>query len=417
MVEGLAERHTLIDDTASFLMTRGRGAETGTQRMHFPEFIQKYGREYRHGSPEYDSRKALFESRLADIERHNAQRGRSWKASVNHLTDRTDEELRRLRGYRRGARAQVGAGAGLVGASAVQFDLSRLPAQFTWKGVLQATSSVRDQGQCGSCWAFAAGTVMRAHSELFQHDHPFSLQQIVSCTPNPQECGGRGGCTGATAELAMDYVSKVGSLAESDMPYTATELACPTPLKSHSPLDASTLEGPALHEMFASESSAASLGLTGFRKLAENQLEPVLMSLYEEGPLSVSIAAGNGWNMYSSGIYDSCQNDIIIDHAVMLVGWGEEDSAKFWQIQNSWGPTWGEDGYIRVIRHNHQAERGHCGWDNEPSIGSGCKGGPSRVWICGSCGILYDVVVPTFNLGNGSWWAEHGRNVSSASTM
>uniref|UniRef100_A0A7S1RWQ2 Peptidase C1A papain C-terminal domain-containing protein n=1 Tax=Alexandrium catenella TaxID=2925 RepID=A0A7S1RWQ2_ALECA len=399
----------LSDDSTSFLMTRGR--QSMPQRMRFHEYLDRFGRSYHGSSPEYDMRQALFESRLAEIERHNAAPGRSWKAAVNHLTDRTERELRQLRGYRRNVRPES-SGAGLVGTSAIAFDLSKLPSDFSWKGVLRATTDVQDQAQCGSCWAFSSATVLRAHSELFQRERHFSVQQIVSCTPNPQECGGEGGCTGATAELAMDYVSKAGCMEEKDWPYQATELKCPSSMRLQAPMDVSSFAGPSLHQMVSLGTTAASLGMTGFEKLPENQLEPILFSLFSSGPLAVSIAAGDGWNMYDTGVYDTCQKDIVIDHAVMLVGWGEENESKYWQIQNSWGPTWGEAGFIRVVRREHQTERGHCGWDTNPSIGSGCKGGPSSVWICGSCGILYDVVMPTFSVAQGSWWAEHGRNVT-----
>uniref|UniRef100_A0A7S4S2P4 Peptidase C1A papain C-terminal domain-containing protein n=1 Tax=Alexandrium monilatum TaxID=311494 RepID=A0A7S4S2P4_9DINO len=415
-VEGLAERYKLSYDATSFLTTKGgQSGASPLWAMHFHDYVEKFGRSYQPGTAEYERRRALFEERVLEAQRHNARPDRLWEAGVNELTDRTPEELQRLRGYGRNVRPAGGPGPELVGTSAVEFDLSKLPKEFSWQGVLRATTEVQDQDQCGSCWAFASATVLRAHSELFQKDHHFSVQQIVSCTPNPRECGGQGGCTGATAELAMHYVSQVGSLSEKDFPYTATEEECPSGLRLQQPLDVSTVAGPSLHQIVSSGTDAASLGLTGFLKLPENQLEPILLRLFAEGPLAVSIAAGSGWNMYWSGIYDSCQRDIVIDHAVMLVGWGEDKPAKYWQLQNSWGPSWGEGGFIRIIRHDLQTERSYCGWDTDPSIGSGCRGGPSSVWICGSCGILYDVVMPTFSVGQNSWWARHGRNVTDTS--
>mmetsp|Transcript_70119 Transcript_70119/g.193978 ORF Transcript_70119/g.193978 Transcript_70119/m.193978 type:complete len:448 (+) Transcript_70119:76-1419(+) len=411
-VEGLAERYTVSDDSASFLMTRGR---QGRAAESFPQFVRRLGRPYQRGSAEYEHRQALFEARVTEIELHNVQPGRLWEAAVNRLADRTPDELLQLRGYRRGAQppGRAREGAGLLGSSAWEFDLSRLPRAFTWKGKLGATSEVADQSQCGSCWAFAAATVLRAHSELFQRDHRFAVQQILSCTPNPQECGGKGGCSGATAELAMDYVARVGCLSEQDFPYRAKEVQCPEALRLQNPMDVSTIAGSSLHQMVASEGSGARLGMTGFQKLPENQLEPVLLALINEGPIAVSISAGRGWNMYGRGIYDGCSRDAVIDHAVMLVGWGEEPRAKYWQLQNSWGTDWGEGGYIRMFRQEHSLEHAFCGWDKDPSIGSGCKGGPKSVYVCGSCGILYDAVIPTFNLASSGWWATHGRNATT----
>merc|ERR1740117_984021 len=118
--------------------------------------------------------------------------------------------------------------------------------------------------------------------------------------------------------------------------------------------------------------------------------------------------AGKEWNLYSSGIMDACPKDTVIDHAVVLLGFGSEAGTKYWQIQNSWGPDWGEDGYIRIQRFDHEDEKEYCGWDTSPEIGSGCSDGPSKVWVCGHCGILNDVVVPHFALSEDGWWSKHG---------
>jgi len=153
-------------------------------------------------------------------------------------------------------------------------------------------------------------------------------------------------------------------------------------------------------------------GMTGYRRLPENQLEPLLFALYEQGPVAVSIAAGYAWNFYQSGILDTCSQDAVIDHAVALVGYGVSGSDKYWQLQNSWGKDWGEKGFIRILRHDHSEESKFCGWDREPLVGSGCKGGPPEVYVCGHCGIMYDMVIPTFELSKGSWWYRNGKTVS-----
>merc|ERR1719198_357064 len=80
------------------------------------------------------------------------------------------------------------------------------------------------------------------------------------------------------------------------------------------------------------------------------------------------------------------------------MGYGSDREVDYWEMQNSWGPHWGEGGHIRMLRQNDQTR---CGWDYNPQAGTACKGGPNKVWVCGMCGILYDSVVPHFE-GNSS---------------
>merc|ERR1719271_754321 len=170
----------------------------------------------------------------------------------------------------------------------------QLPNEHTWMN-LTAVQEIQDQGGCGSCWAFASATVLRAHSEIWMKDpRKFSVQQIISCTPNPEECGGTGGCQGATAELAMDYVFKHGCQTEAEMPYTEKDMACPTSLVDR---DSPAVQG------------GTSIGMLGWTKLPENKLGPMKLALVSKGPIAVSISAGYSWNQYGGGILDNCPKD------------------------------------------------------------------------------------------------------------
>lgn len=372
----------------------------------FAEFMVTHGRTYQPGTSEYAQRLALFEERVAQVHAQNAVPGQLWTAGINKLADRTDMELAQLRGYRHQARSSSSSSAQqpfeLLGWASKPPSLANMPTSFTWAKHLKAMKHVEDQGGCGSCWAFAAATVLRAHSELYQKDRHFSQQQIVSCTPNPRQCGGEGGCKGATIELAMDYVAKAGCSTVRDMPYTGTDGTCPHSMLS---LEGSEMSG---------HGGGAQFGMTGFQKLPENKLEPLLQALTERGPVGISLATGFKWNIYRHGIMNACQKDAVIDHAVTLVGYGQQAGTKYWQIQNSWGPSWGEGGFVRLQRHDHEKEAAYCGIDSKPEVGSGCEGGPSKVKVCGTCGILYDAVVPTFELSTTGWWAVTGNRTGMA---
>merc|ERR1719162_32350 len=120
--------------------------------------------------------------------------------------------------------------------------------------------------------------------------------------------------------------------------------------------------------------------------------------------------------MYSRGIVQASTKESVINHAVMLIGYGHE-GAGFWQIQNSWGPGWGENGTIRLLRHDSKDEDAYCGWDTNPADGTGCKGGPDKVWVCGSFGVLYDSVVPTFTKSEAGFMSKHSRDTNGIFTQ
>lgn len=139
------------------------------------------------------------------------------------------------------------------------------------------------------------------------------------------------------------------------------------------------------------------LGMHSWTRLPQNQLEPLKRALVDWGPVAVSISCGHQWDLYSTGILDTCVRNAIVDHAVMLSGYGQSGTTKYWLLQNSWGPEWGEQGMIRILRLQDSEEAEFCGIDDQPEVGSGCKGGPSQVRVCGSCGILYDTLIPHFS--------------------
>ncbi|CAK0834220.1 unnamed protein product [Prorocentrum cordatum] len=377
-----------------------------TSNMTFDAFVKAYGRTYKKGSEEYAMREDLYRVQAEEVRRHNSNPHRNWEAAITHLADRTKEELAKLRGYRRGAGAAVEGDAGeasFLSTDRRVVDVSKAPKAWSWVGRLKAMSNVRDQGECGSCWAFATATMLRAHSELYlQQDRSFSVQQLLSCTPNPNHCGGEGGCHGATAELAISYASRMAIMKEEAMDYQAKMVDCPSGSQLKKPgflqslRERMHLGGGGGGSVQPAETTG--FGMTSWRKLPENMYAPLLMAVFQEGPVSVSLSAGDQWNKYQSGVMDACEKGAVVNHAAVLVGYGEEKirNVKYWQIQNSWGPNWGERGHIRLFRHEGEQEDQYCGWDHQPEEGTGCKGGPPKVWVCGSCGILYDSVVPTF---------------------
>lgn len=364
----------------------------------FASFIAQHGRVYTQGTQEYELRRALFDQRIASVKRQNGNAARLWTAGVNHLSDRTEHELSQLRGWRGFAQKPSSSGraaqisrrrAGLFLGQSVE---SMIPDAISW-GNLSAIKAETNQWACGSCWALAAATVLNAAAEKAGLSHTFSSQDLVNCVPNPRHCGGTGGCEGATVELAMDYVVRSGIRTDWQAPYYGAAGRCDSSFGDESMLlDAQesfeSKVAVGVHRAPAG-SPGRELGVQFWERLPENEQKPLMAALVQHGPVAISAAASD-WNEYSSGIFNSCSVNAIIDHAVTLFGYGTDTGTgmPFWEIKNSWGLFWGEGGNIRLLR----ADEASCGIDNQPEVGTGCDGGPSAVRVCGMCGILYDSV-------------------------
>jgi len=252
--------------------------------------------------------------------------------------------------------------------------VSDLPTSVDWrsKGVV---TPVKNQGGCGSCWAFASTETIEAYAALSVNPPTqviLSPQQLVSCAPNPQHCGGTGGCEGSIAELAFDYVAKVGGMTtERAYPYTGRDTPC----------------------AYNNKTTPPAVTLTGHVKLPENDYASLMNAIATVGPIAVNVEADT-WFSYSRGIFPAsgCHLDNTdIDHVVQLVGYGTDAGQDYWIVRNSWGPGWGEAGYIRLER---TSDGKPCSPDKTPADGTACEPYPSQVTVCGTCGVLYDASYP-----------------------
>ena len=227
--------------------------------------------------------------------------------------------------------------------------VSELPSSVDWRetGVV---SPVKNQGACGSCWAFATIEGLESHLAL-QTGILFSLsmQQLVSCSPNPHHCGGLGGCLGSIPQLGYDHVAQHGIVEEWSFSYDSFHgqpVDCP-------------YDQPLLQMDDASSSSSSSLASTtrkslyagavatieGYATTPVNNYTAVMNAVAKHGPIVVSVAASH-WGLYQGGVFDSHHKDASaydMNHAVLLVGYGTDDETgqDYWLVRNSWGPQWG----------------------------------------------------------------------------
>lgn len=359
----------------------------------FEAYLRKHNIEYPVGSDEYKERFAIFLQRHAWVNKMNRRPNKTWTASLNSFGTHRDHELKVFLGYKKRRTATA---MSLRARRLVDYDIYESESQY-WTETLDSLSLIRDQGRCGSCWAVTSTTVLDAHAEIAGWNRTFSTQHVVDCVPNPDSCGGSGGCDGATVELAFQYAMLKGIDTPSKYgAYVAYERACPW--------DANGKSSPTMNELtnFASgqlttqapaDAQGRTYGMIGWSRLPSNSYKELIEAVTKDGPVAVALTASNLF-YYSSGIFNDC--DWIVNHAVTLVGYGKDEGQKFWLVQNSWGNGWGEAGRIRVARNDAQSENSNCGMDDHPEQGIACEGEADPVQVCGTCGILFDSVVPHF---------------------
>eukprot|EP00933_Yihiella_yeosuensis_P032847 TRINITY_DN264_c1_g1_i1.p1 TRINITY_DN264_c1_g1~~TRINITY_DN264_c1_g1_i1.p1 ORF type:complete len:474 (-),score=110.97 TRINITY_DN264_c1_g1_i1:163-1380(-) len=321
----------------------------------------------------YAARLKLFARSLALVDTHNRRKDVLWTTEINKFSDRTEAEKREYFGYKR--TGKLPQAISLLETETNKTKTLEGTAQSIDFRDLETASFIVDQGGCGSCWAVAAASVLEMRAELASRKKvpKLSYGQLRDCAPNPRHCGGTGGCEGATAELAFDFAKKNGGIAaESDYHTHVGDHKCPT------------------------TQPRSTVKLSGWRTLPQNNLA-MLQKALNDGPVAVSVDATPLSN-YAGGVFHGCGKDATINHAVTAVGYGKEsrNNVKYWLIRNSWGETWGESGYFRIMKHDSdEGHKGHCGTDYNPKEGVGCDGGPKTMPVCGMCGILSDSAIPT----------------------
>jgi len=360
----------------SALMGLAFGAQADYTVSQFSSFMAEHGKQY-DTKAEYNLRLSIFKENLAKIEYHNRS-GASWKMAVNQFSDLTQEEFEATMtgGYKR---TPGMSGVPLAKVATATKTRAELPDSVDWrdKGVV---TPAKNQGSCGSCWAFATTELIESYAAINSPTNELitlSAKQVTGCTPNPSHCGGTGGCQGSIPQLGFTYVQLFGHVTEDDMPYNRPYDSCDYDYANTQPV----------------------VGLTGYNTLPANDQDAVMQHLAEVGPLAVAVYA-SGWGSYGGGIYSGCKysSNIALNHAVMLVGYGSEGGEKYWIVRNSWGSSWGEQGYIRLQRD----DEAQCGTDSSPMDGTACEGGPGNdvQHVCGECGVLFDCSWP---LGAHEW--------------
>ena len=209
--------------------------------------------------------------------------------------------------------------------------VSSLPDAVDWRSS-GAVTPVKNQGKCGSCWSFSAtgameGAWARATGQLVS----LSEQQLIDCS----QAYGNHACDGGIMPEAFQYAIDHGMCTEHQDPYHATAQGC--------------------------EQCQPSVFMDAC-KYVEAGDQAALKAAVAQQPVSVAIEAdASVFQLYAGGVIDTDSCGTSLDHGVLIVGYGTDSGEDYWIVKNSWGPEWGESGYVRIARSNRTGDPGVCG--------------------------------------------------------
>ncbi|XP_030562179.1 putative cysteine proteinase CG12163 isoform X1 [Drosophila novamexicana] len=290
----------------------------------FHKFQVKYKRRYAN-SAEHQMRLRIFRQSLKTIQELNANEQGSAKYGITEFADMTSTEYAQRAGlWQRSEDKPTGGAAAVVPAHA-----GELPKEFDWRQK-NAVTHVKNQGQCGSCWAFSVtGNIEGAYAIKTGDLQEFSEQELLDCDSKDSACNG------GLMDNAYKAIKDIGGLEyESEYPYEGKKKQCHF------------------------NKTLSHVQVSGFVDLPKGNETAMQEWLLANGPISIGINA-NAMQFYRGGVshpWSPLCSKKNLDHGVLIVGYGVSDYPNFhktlpyWIVKNSWGPRWGEQGYYRVYR-------------------------------------------------------------------
>lgn len=312
-------------------------------KASWDDFRQKFDKNYT-SAREEAMRLAIFSSNVKRINIENSL-GHTYELGIGPFADLTLEEFRaRHKSVRPNNIWGKLKKLGTHGAK----DTVTVPDYKDWTKE-NAVTRVKNQGSCGSCWAFSTtGALEGAFAVLEGTLISLSEQNILDCDSQDQKCNG------GMMDTAFSYVESKGLCSEETYPYECYYSFNPYCIWSQCTSACTTVIAP---------------GQLTCYKDVEPKNNKALQSAIAQQPVSVAIEADSFvFQHFSKGVISSAGCGESLDHGVLAVGYGTEDGVDFWKVKNSWGPEWGEDGYVKIARDTaEEQEGGVCGILQGPS--------------------------------------------------
>ncbi|XP_033124233.1 cathepsin L1-like [Anneissia japonica] len=273
-------------------------------------------------------RRLIWEENLEKVAKHNLEHSmgkHSYRLGMNKYADMKNKEfVAIMNGFKKSNKTKSSASSFLA-ASFIQ-----LPDTVDWRDKGYVTP-VKDQGQCGSCWAFSSTGSLEGQTFKKTGKLPdLSEQNLVDCSKDQ----GNAGCEGGYMDQAFEYVKVNNGIdSEESYPYEAIDDTC----------------------RFTPSGVAATC--TGYTDVTSEDEDALKTASATVGPISVAIDASHeSFQLYESGVYDEpeCSQEQL-DHGVLVVGYGTDSTSgsDYWLVKNSWGTTWGMEGYIKMSRNKN----------------------------------------------------------------
>ena len=309
----------------------------------FKGFQQRFNKSY-DSLQELEIRFTIFQNNLLSIISHNSEFKHNFTMGINQFTDLTPEEFRnKIIGDSIIRRDSYGS----YGCKVFSSISNRIvPASIDWREN-GAVTSVKDQGQCGSCWAFSStGAVEGAWAISKGQLLNLSEQELVDCATGIAY--GSRGCNGGQMDGGFKYVIENGQCSLTDYPYTS-----------------------GISQKSGSCQTCSSIVKISSCYDVKSNDQVSLKDAVSQKPVAVAIEADTRYfQSYAGGVLDATTCGTNLDHGVLIVGYGTENGQKYWLVKNSWSDTWGEQGYVKILRSDSENDPGICGIAMEPSFPS-----------------------------------------------
>jgi cathepsin L len=272
----------------------------------------------------------IFNENRLKVAKHNQlfAAGRvSYKLGLNKYADMLHHEFQQTMNGFNYTQYKAQRAVGSTGVSFIAPANVVVPKSVDWR-TSGAVTAVKDQGHCGSCWAFSStGALEGQHYRKIGVLVSLSEQNLVDCSSHY----GNNGCNGGLMDNAFNYIKNNGGIdTEKSYPYEGIDDSC--------------------------HFDKANVGATdrGFVDIPQGDEVAMMQAAATIGPISVAIDASHeSFQLYAEGVYDepSCDSQNL-DHGVLVVGYGTDPNGQdYWLVKNSWGSTWGDKGYIKMARN------------------------------------------------------------------